>query len=280
MHDDPRYPALGYGLGLRVEHYEELLAGDPPIDWLEVLSENYMVDGGRPLDWLARFRERWPLVLHGVSLSIGGSDPLDRDYLARLSALARFAQPVWISDHLCWTGVDGTNLHDLMPLPYTEEALDHVVARVAQVQDVLGRRIALENVSSYVAFRDSQMGEAQFLAEVARRADCLILLDINNIYVSARNHGFDARDYLATIPIERVQQFHLAGHEDGGDLIIDTHDAPIVDSVWSLYADAVRRFGPVSTLIERDGNIPPLGELLGELDRARAIAAPILKVAA
>lgn len=280
MHDDPRHPALGYGLGLRVEHYEELLAGDPPIDWLEVLSENYMVDGGRPLDWLARFRERWPLVLHGVSLSIGGSDPLDRDYLARLSALARFAQPAWISDHLCWTGVDGTNLHDLMPLPYTEEALDHVVKRVQQVQDALGRRIALENVSSYVAFRGSQMGEAEFLAEVARRADCLILLDINNVHVSACNHGFDARDYLATIPVERVQQFHLAGHEDDGDLIIDTHDAPIVDSVWSLYADAVRRFGPVSTLIERDDHIPPLAELLGELDRARGIATPILRAAA
>ena len=280
MQNDPRHPALGYGLGLRVEHYEELLAGDAPIDWLEVLSENYMVDGGRPLDWLARFRERWPLVLHGVSLSIGGSDPLDRDYLARLSALARFAQPAWISDHLCWTGVDGTNLHDLMPLPYTEEALAHVVARVTQVQDTLGRRIALENVSSYVAFHDSQMGEAQFLAEVARRADCLILLDINNVHVSARNHGFDARDYLATIPVDRVQQFHLAGHEDDGDLIIDTHDAPIVDSVWSLYADAVRRFGPVSTLIERDDHIPPLAELIAELDRARATAAPILKAAA
>ncbi len=280
MPNDPRHPSLGYGLGLRVEHYEELLAGDPPIDWLEVLSENYMVDGGRPLDWLARFRERWPLVLHGVSLSIGGSDPLDRDYLARLAALARFTQPAWISDHLCWTGVDGTHLHDLMPLPYTEEALDHVVARVQQVQDTLGRRIALENVSSYVAFNGSQMGEAEFLAEVARRADCLILLDINNIHVSARNHGFDARDYLAAIPVERVQQFHLAGHEDDGDLIIDTHDAPIVDPVWSLYADAVRRFGPVSTLIERDDHIPPLAELLGELDRARSIATPILRAAA
>jgi uncharacterized protein len=277
---DPRHPALGYGLGLRVEHYESLLDGDPPVNWLEVLSENYMVDGGRPLDWLARFRERWPLVLHGVSLSIGSSDPLDRDYLTRLSSLARFTQPAWISDHLCWTGVDGHNLHDLMPLPYTEEALAHVVDRVTQVQDVLGRRIALENVSSYVAFNESQMGEAAFIAEVARRADCLILLDLNNVHVSARNHGFDARDYLAAIPVDRVQQFHLAGHEDEGDLIIDTHDAPIVDSVWSLYADAVRRFGPVSTLIERDDHIPPLAELIAELDRARAIAAPILWEAA
>ena len=280
MQSDLRLPALGYGLGLRVEHYQELIDGEWPIDWLEVLSENVMVEGGLPLDWLARFRERWPLVLHGVSLSIGGSDPLDRDYLARLSALARFAQPAWISDHLCWTGVDGTNLHDLMPLPYTEEALAHVVARVTQVQDALGRRIALENVSSYVAFHDSQMGEAQFLAEIARRADCLILLDINNVHVSARNHGFDARDYLDTIPVERVQQFHLAGHEDDGDLIIDTHDAPIVDPVWALYADAVRRFGPVSTLIERDDHIPPLAQLIDELERARAIAAPILQAAA
>lgn len=277
---DPRHPSLGYGLGLRVEHYDEILAGDPPIDWLEALSENYMVPGGRPLDFLARFRERYPLVLHGVSLSIGSSDPLSRDYLAQLRRLADAVEPAWVSDHLCWTGVDGTHLHDLMPLPYTEEAIEHVAARVREVQDFLGRRILLENVSSYVAFHASQLTEAQFLAEIARRADCLILLDVNNVYVSAHNHGFDARGYLDQIPPERVQQFHLAGHENNGALIVDTHDAAIVDPVWNLYAYAVRRFGPVSTMIERDDHIPPLAELIAELDTARAIAEPILRAAA
>lgn len=277
---DPRHPPLGYGLGLRVEHYEEIFAGDPRVDWFEALSENYMVDGGRPLENLARVRERWPVVLHGVSLSIGSVDPLDRNYLRRLRQLADAVQPAWVSDHLCWTGVDGTNLHDLMPLPYTEEALGHVVARVRQVQDFLGRRILLENVSSYVAFHASQLSESQFLAEIARRADCLILLDVNNVHVSSHNHGFDARAWLEEIPVERVQQFHLAGHEHDGALIVDTHDAAIVDPVWDLYAHAVRRFGPVSTMIERDDHIPPLAELIAELDRAREIAAPILQQAA
>jgi uncharacterized protein (UPF0276 family) len=272
---DPRHAPLGFGLGLRTQHYEEIIAGEARIDWLEVLSENYMVDGGRPLEWLARFRERCPLVMHGVSLSIGSTDALDRDYLARLKMLAAFVEPAWVSDHLCWTGVDRTNLHDLMPLPYTEEALDHVAARVREVQDVLGRRILLENVSSYIAFNDSQLSESQFIAEVARRADCLILLDVNNVYVSACNHGFDARAYLADIPADRVQQFHLAGHSRHGALVIDTHDAPVVDPVWRLYADALRRFGPVSTMIERDDHIPPLAELLAELDQARAIAAQV-----
>jgi len=277
---DPRYRPLGFGLGLRVDHYEDILEGAPAIDWLEVLSENYMTPGGRPLQFLARFRERYPLVMHGVSLSIGSSDPLNRDYLVRLRQLAEVVEPAWISDHLCWTGVDGSNLHDLMPLPYTEEAIDHVAARVREVQDFLGRRILLENVSSYTAFHASQLSESQFLAEIARRADCLILLDVNNIYVSSHNHGFDARAYLDDIPVERVQQFHLAGHENNGELIIDTHDAPIVDDVWALYADALRRFGPVSTMIERDDRIPPLAELIAELDTARAIAAPIVRAIA
>lgn len=282
---DPRHPSLGFGLGLRVDHYDDLLAGAdgthrPRVDWLEVLSENYMIPGGRPLAYLARFRERYPLVMHGVSMSIGSTDPLDVDYLRQLKRLAASVQPAWISDHLCWTGVDGTNLHDLMPLPYTEEALSHVSARVRQVQDMLGRRILLENVSSYVAFHQSHMSEWEFLAELAKRADCLLLLDINNIYVSGSNHGFDPHEFLAGIPVERVQQFHLAGHSCEGSLIIDTHDATIVDPVWQLYADAVRRFGAVSTMIERDDHVPPLDMLLTELDHARSIAAPILKVAA
>jgi uncharacterized protein (UPF0276 family) len=216
------------------------------------------------------------MVLHGVSLSIGSTDPLDYQYLKALKALARRTEPAWISDHLCWTGVGGKNLHDLFPLPYTEEAIDHVAERVRQVQDFLGRQILLENVSSYVGFRQSQMPEWVFLAEVAARADCHILLDINNIHVSAFNHGFDARDYLAGIPVARVKQFHLAGHSHCGTHIIDTHDAPVADPVWSLYAEAVVRFGRVPTMIERDDHIPPLADLVAELDRARHVAARAL----
>ncbi|MFC5742608.1 DUF692 domain-containing protein [Dyella tabacisoli] len=275
-----RAPYLGYGLGLRVEHYEALLEQPGNVQWLEIVSENYLVPGGRPLVWLERFRERFPLVMHGVSMSIGGTDPLDDDYLARLAALARHIEPAWVSDHLCWTGVQGINLHDLMPLPYTEEALAHVVERVTRVQDVLGRRILLENVSSYISFADSQLTEWQFLAAVAERADCLILLDINNIYVSACNHGFSPLDYLDGIPAQRVQQFHLAGHEHGGPLIIDTHDAPVANAVWDLYIEAVKRYGHVSTMIERDDHIPPLAELMTELDHARTLAAPWLQRAA
>ncbi|GGA25903.1 DUF692 domain-containing protein [Dyella nitratireducens] len=273
-------PYLGYGLGLRVEHYETLLAQPTGIEWLEIVSENYMVHGGLPLVWLERFRERFPLVMHGVSMSIGSTDPLDDDYLARLAALARRIEPAWVSDHLCWTGVQGVNLHDLMPLPYTEEALDHVVARVKQVQDRLKRRILLENVSSYVSFADSQLTEWEFLAAVAERADCLILLDINNVHVSAMNHGFSALDYLHGIPVSRVQQFHLAGYEQGERLIIDTHDAPVSNAVWDLYIKAVRRFGRVSTMIERDDHFPPLSELIAELEHARSLAKPLLRDAA
>ncbi|GLQ88020.1 MNIO family bufferin maturase [Dyella flagellata] len=273
-------PYLGYGLGLRVEHYEALLAQPPGVDWLEIVSENYMVHGGLPLTWLDRFRERFPLVMHGVSMSIGSTDPLDDDYLARLAALARRIEPAWVSDHLCWTGVQGVNLHDLMPLPYTEEALAHVVTRVRQVQDRLKRRILLENVSSYISYADSQLSEWEFLAEVAAGADCLILLDINNVHVSAMNHGFSALDYLRGIPVSRVQQFHLAGYEQGERLIIDTHDAPVSNAVWDLYAEAVRRFGLVSTMIERDDHFPPLAELIAELEHARMLAEPLLRDAA
>jgi len=268
-------PYLGYGLGLRKEHYETILAERPPIDWFEIISENYMVAGGKPLYYLDRIREHYPLVMHGVSLSIGGTDPLDRDYLMRLKALANRVEPAWISDHLCWTGINGTNLHDLMPLPYTPETIRHVAERVSHVQDYLGRQILLENVSSYVTYTASELTEWEFLCEIAEIADCLILLDVNNIYVSAFNHNFDPHAYLAGIPVERVRQFHLAGHTCQQDLIIDTHDQPIVDPVWDLYAAAVRRFGHVSTMIERDDNIPPLSELLDELEQARRIAEDI-----
>jgi uncharacterized protein (UPF0276 family) len=261
---------------LRIPHYDEILATRPKVDWFEILSENYLVPGGKPLYYLERIRANYPVVMHGVSLSIGSADPLNRDYLKQLKTLADRIEPKWISDHLCWTGVGGLNLHDLMPLPYTEEAVKHVVSRVKQVQDFLGRRILLENVSSYVTYRQSQLAEWEFLAHIAEQADCLILLDINNIYVSSFNHGFDPQDYLNGIPVKSVQQFHLAGHKNCGNYIVDTHDHPIIDPVWMLYKKAVKRFGPISTMIERDDNIPPFRELLAELNHARTIAEPIL----
>jgi uncharacterized protein (UPF0276 family) len=265
-------PSLGFGLGLRVDHYEAILSGRPPVEWFEALTENYLVPGGKPLHYLTRIRERYPVALHGVSLSIGSTHPLDREYLAKVKALAARIEPEWISDHLCWTGVGGKNAHDLLPLPYTEEALSNVVARVRAVQDFLGRRILLENVSSYVTFRDSRLTEWEFLRAVAEQADCLILLDVNNIYVSSVNHQFDPHAYLNAIPVERVQQFHIAGHENHGDYLIDTHDHPVPDPVWELYDAAVRTFGNVSTMIERDANIPPLQELCAELETARRLA--------
>jgi len=270
-------PSLGFGLGLRVDHYEEILRDAPAVDWFEALTENYLVPGGKPLHYLTRVRERYPLALHGVSLSIGSTAPLDRGYLEQLKALASRIEPAWVSDHLCWTGVASRNTHDLLPLPYTEEALRHIIARVRTVQDVLGRRILLENVSSYVAFRDSALSEWEFLAEVARGADCLLLLDVNNIYVSSVNHEFDPHEYLAGIPPERVQQIHLAGHENHGDYLIDTHDHPVPDPVWQLYAAALARLGPVATMIERDDRIPPLAQLVAELDEARAVAGRTLQ---
>ncbi len=262
-----------FGLGLRTDHYERLATDPPPgVEWLEILSENFMVPGGRPLHWLDRIRAKRPVVMHGVSLSIGSTDPLDEAYLDALATLARRVEPLWVSDHLCWTGVAARNLHDLMPLPYTEEAIGHVVERIGRVQDRLGRRLVLENVSSYVEYRDSQVPEWEFVAEVARRADCLLLLDVNNVFVSAFNHGFDAHEYLAAIPADRVQQIHLAGHDHRGEFIIDTHDAAVADPVWALYAAAVKRFGPVPTMIERDDHIPPLETLVMELEQARAVA--------
>ena len=269
--------SLGFGLGLRVDHYEAILAERPPIDWFEALTENYLVPGGKPLHFLGRIREHYPVVMHGVSMSIGSTAPLDREYLAQVKQLARRIEPEWISDHLCWTGIAGKNMHDLLPLPYTEEALAHVAQRVRTVQDILERRILLENVSSYVTFRDSTLTEWEFLREVAERADCLILFDVNNIYVSAVNHELDPLEYLRAMPVERVQQIHLAGHENHGDYLIDTHDHPVPDPVWRLYEQAVRRFGNVATMIERDANIPPLEELCEELARARTLAERILR---
>ncbi|MGC1853839.1 MAG: DUF692 domain-containing protein [Candidatus Aquirickettsiella sp.] len=263
---------LGFGLGLRTQHYSYILEHRPEVDWFEAITEDYLVPGGKPLYYLNRIRENYPLVMHGVSLSIGSCDALNIEYLKKVKVLADKIQPVWISDHLCWTGVDGLNTHDLLPLPYTEEALLHVVDRVKQVQDFLGRQILLENVSSYIEYRDSKVTEWEFLTAIAEQADCYILLDINNIYVSAVNHHFDPLEYLNAIPRHRVRQFHLAGHKNCGDYIIDTHDAPIIDGVWSLYEQAVKRFGRVATMIERDDDIPEFPVLFAELQRAKKVA--------
>ncbi len=229
-----------------------------------------MVGGGKPLHYLDKIRADYPIVMHGVSLSIGGTDPLDKDYLSRLKTLASRAEPAWISDHLCWTRHNSHNLHDLLPMPYTEEAINHIAARVREVQDFMGRQILLENVSSYLNYRDSEMTEWEFFSAVAEQSDCMMLFDINNVYVSAVNHGFDPLEYLNNVPAERVRQFHLAGHKDYGRYVIDTHDHPVVEPVWDLYEKALARFGPVSTLLERDDRMPPLGDLLEELERARA----------
>jgi uncharacterized protein (UPF0276 family) len=266
---------LGYGLGLRPVYYDEILRTRPPVDWFEIISENYLIAGGRPLAMLDRFRADYPIVMHGVSMSLASTDPLDFDYLRQLKALAERIEPAWISDHLAWTGVHGLNLHDLLPVPYTKEALDHVVERISRVQDFLKRRLVVENPSTYVAFHESEMDEWSFVAEMAERADCLLLLDVNNVFVSGFNHGFDAQSYVDNIPVERVMQFHMAGHTDKGTHRIDTHDEPICDEVWALYERARRRFGNVAVMIERDDNFPPLAELLAELSRIREIDAKI-----
>ncbi|ODR96449.1 hypothetical protein AUC69_14970 [Methyloceanibacter superfactus] len=269
---DHKPPYLGFGLGLRPQHYEEILGGNPAIDWFEVISENYMIPGGQPLRILDQIRERYPVVMHGVSMSIASTAPLDTEYLVALKTLADRVEPKWISDHLCWTGVHGVNLHDLLPIPYTEEALGHVVDRVKQVQDVLGRRLTLENVSSYVTFGQSEMSEWEFVSEVAKRADCWLLFDVNNVYVSSFNHGFSTDDFLHGVPRDRIVQFHVAGHSHEESHIIDTHDHPVCPEVWDFYREAVAHFGPISTMIERDDNIPPLAEVVAELDIARQIA--------
>lgn len=263
---------LGFGLGLRPEFYQEIIETTPKdIQWFEIITENYLNAAAKPLFYLEKIRENYPLVMHGVSLSIGSCDPIHWDYLAKVKALAQRFEVKWISDHLCWTGVNKVNMHDLMPLPYTKESLKHVVDRVKQVQDFLGRQILLENVSSYINYNASLMSEAEFYVEVAKQADCLLLLDVNNVYVSAYNQDFDPQSYIDLIPVDRVQQFHLAGHDNCGDYIVDTHDAAVVESVWQLYQYASKRFGQVSTLLERDDQVPALSVLQEELAHARQV---------
>ncbi|WP_363351439.1 DUF692 domain-containing protein [Methylocystis echinoides] len=265
--------SLGFGLGLRPIYYPDLLEARPNVEWLEIITENYLVPGGRPLAMLERVRAEYPIVMHGVSMSIASTDPLDFDYLKSVKQLADRFDPGWISDHLCWTGINGVNLHDLLPVPYTFEALRHVVERIWRVQDYLGRRIAIENASTYVTFRESEMDEWTFIREMADRADCWLLVDVNNIFVSAFNHGFDAKQFVDAIPMDRVVQLHLAGHSDFGTHKIDTHAQPVCEEVWRLYERVCCRFGEISTMIERDENFPPFGELVSELNHARSICA-------
>lgn len=261
-----------YGLGLRPTHYQDIINAKPVVDFFECLTEDFIHPSGDDFLWLEKIRAHYPVSLHGVSLSIGSVDPLNKHYLRDLKKLINHVQPILISDHLCWTGVHKINTHDLLPLPYTLETIDHVVSRINQVQDCLGRQMMFENVSSYVAFAESEMTEWEFIAEIAKRADCFILLDINNIFVNAFNHGFSDEKYLKHMPMDRVKQFHLAGHKQCQTHIIDTHDANITQDVWDLYAKAVDHFGDVPVVIERDSNIPPLAELMRELDFARAFA--------
>lgn len=264
---------MGCGIGLRKEHFDVVLSERPPVPFFEVISENFMVPGGRPLQVLERVRRDYPIAMHGVSLSLGSAEPLDRGYLARLSVLADRIEPAIVSDHLCWTSLGGHNSHDLLPLPFTEEAVTFVSDKIREVQDVLGRRILVENISSYVEHRESTLSEADFVTAVLEEADCDLLLDVNNLYVNARNHGLDPVETLDLLPPSRVKQIHLAGHEDHGAYVIDTHDGPVCDAVWGLYRQAIDRFGPVPTLIEWDANVPPFCRVMDEARRAESILA-------
>ena len=264
-------PFLGHGVGLRRDHYQRICSEPTRCDWFEVISENYMRVGGRARAVLDKVRSDYPIILHGVSLSIGSSDPLNESYLKDLADLAAETEPAWVSDHLCWTGTGGHNAHDLLPIPHTEEALGHVVDRIRRVKDKVKRPFAIENVSSYMAYNGSQMPEWEFLTRIAEGADCGLLFDVNNIYVSGQNHGFDPREYMRALPGERIYQIHLAGHSDIGTLLLDTHDHAIIDPVWQLYEETIERFGPVSTLIEWDDHIPPFERLEQECLRAGEI---------
>jgi uncharacterized protein len=273
----PAFPFLGHGIGLRHEHFGHLLdEGAAGVDWFEAISENFFEPGGRPKAVLDKVRAARPVVLHGVSLGIGGVDPLSETYLGALDALARRVEPAWVSDHLCWAGHGGAYGHDLWPLPLSEEALDHVARRVQAVQERLGRPLMLENVSSYVDFVASTVPEWQFLNELARRTGCGLLLDVNNVYVSARNHGFSAEAYVDAIEPAYVGQIHLAGHDDYGAYLFDSHVGPVPDPVWQLYERALRRLGPVSTLVEWDTDVPAYASVVAEASRAASLARGLL----
>lgn len=263
-------PNLGIGIGLRVPHYEDIFKLEPAIDWFEIISENFMVEGGKPLEHLDKILERYPVVQHGVSLAIGSPAPLDFEYLKKLKELTKRTKTPWLSDHLCWGQVPGSHFHDLLPLPYTKEVIDYVSERARIVQDYLELPFALENLSSYVAFKQDEMTEWDFYSEIVEKADISMMLDVNNIYVSSRNHGFDPKEYYKNIPLERVIQIHLAGHLDFGDYLLDTHDQPVCDEVWNLYAEIYPLTGGVSTLLEWDDNLLSFEETWAEALKAKA----------
>jgi len=265
---------LGFGLGLRSPHFEQIIAEKPAVDWFEIISENYFVAGGKPWHYLNKIRADYPIVMHGVSMSIGSIDPINKDYLNQLKNTIARVEPQWVSDHLCFTQVGGVNSHDLLPMPYTSEALDHLANKISQVQDYLGREMIFENVSSYLTYNDSQMSEWEFLAQLHKQTGCKFLMDVNNVYVSARNHDFNAMDYLLAIPSTAIAQIHLAGHQDFGTHIIDTHDEDVPDAVWDLYTQYAKTLNPVSTMIERDDNIGSLDDLITELEHAKTLVKP------
>jgi len=275
MKRESLFPNLGIGLGLRAPHYSHIAQSKPKLGWFEAISENYMglseLGSGHPLKVLESVRKDYDIVLHGVSLSFGSTDELNLPYLKKLKELADRIQPKWISDHLCWTGVDGENVHDLLPLPFTKEAINLLVERIRKVQDFLGQRILLENVSSYITFKHSEMTEWEFLSEISSLTDCGILLDVNNIYVNSVNHKFDPIAYLKSLPRERIGQIHLAGHSRQGEILVDTHDTPVCDEVWDLFRIALKLFGSVSTMVEWDDKIPDFERLKSEADKAEQI---------
>ncbi len=271
---------LGFGLGLRAPHYTEVLREKPTLGWFEIISENYMEAHRGYLDYLADLRAHYPIVMHGVSLSIGSTDPLDDDYLKKLKALAEHIEAPWISDHLCYTGVGGKNTHDLLPLPYTEEALEHIIPRIQKLQDTLGRAFVFENASTYLEFDGSTISEPEFFGELCARTGCGILLDVNNVYVSSFNHGWDAKAYIDAIPTASIAQYHLAGHTNKGSHLIDTHNNHVIDAVWDLYRYTLQTKGMKSTMIEWDDAIPEFSALMAELDKARAVADAVERKAA
>lgn len=271
---------LGFGLGLRAPHFEQIIAEKPAVDWFEIISENYFVAGGKPWHYLNKIRSDYPIVMHGVSMSIGSTDAINKDYLNQLKNTIARVEPQWVSDHLCFTQVGGINSHDLLPMPYTNEALEHLANKISQVQDYLGREMIFENVSSYLTYNASQMSEWEFLAQLHKQTGCKFLMDVNNVYVSARNHDFNAMDYLSAIPSTAIAQIHLAGHQDFGTHIIDTHDEDVPDAVWDLYAQYAKTLGPVSTMIERDDNIGSLDNLITELEHAKTLVKPFWDIGA
>lgn len=272
------FPDLGLGLGLRTTHFGHILDQWPHVDWFEIVSENFMDTGGRPLYILDQIAERYPIAMHGVSLSIGSTDPIDFEYLGKLKQLAKRVNAVWLGDHVCWTGVNGLNGHDLFPIPYNEESLEHMIERIRVVQDFLERPLILENPSTYLTFTDSTMAEETFLKQMAESSDCGLLLDVNNVYVTCRNHDLDPWEYLQAIPYDRVVQIHLAGHSDNGTHCIDTHDGKVIDAVWALYGEVIKRMGNCATLLEWDADIPPFEEVHAEVLKAQSFRSGLEQV--